>query len=65
MVSNLAPIIKFVNFLQKTFFKTLFKHYATNNSMRDILNSKQHNIGNFLIFVLKEINKSIFLNRNV
>jgi len=49
MVSNLAKIIEFVNFLQKTFFKTLFKHYATNNTIRDILNSKQHNIGNLLI----------------
>lgn len=51
MVKSLAPIIKFVNYLQSCFFKTLYKFYATNHSMRDVLMSKELRSGNIHIFL--------------
>ena len=40
LVSNMPLMIKFINLLQETFHKTLFKHYAYKNSVKEVLSSK-------------------------
>ena len=40
LVAYLPIMIKFINFLQGKYFKSLFKHYAYSRSIKDILMSK-------------------------
>jgi hypothetical protein len=41
LVSHLPIMVKFINLLQETYSKRLFKHYANTSSIRDILLSKE------------------------
>lgn len=40
LVKHLPSMVKFINLLQETYSKRLFKHYANKSSIRDILLSK-------------------------
>lgn len=40
LVRHLPSMVKFINLLQETYSKRLFKHYANKSSIRDILLSK-------------------------